>query len=53
MPDSSVTGPMGNSSIPISAPARPTTSAAATQNTAQPAYFTASRRSRPAGAITR
>ena len=52
-PESSVTGPIGNSTQPTSVPTTTTVSVAATQNTAAAAYFTSSRRMRPAGAMSR
>ena len=53
VPDSSVTGPTGNSTQPMSVPTTTTVSVAAAQNTAAPRYFTTSRRMRPAGAMSR
>ncbi len=52
-PESSVTGPTGKRIQPTSTPTTTTVTVAAMQKAAAERYFTSSRRTRPAGAISR
>ena len=53
VPDSSVTGPTGNRAAPVARPTAATTNVTATANITIAAYFTVSRRTRPAGTASR
>src|SRR6266516_1257679 len=52
-PDSSVTGPIGNSAAPVASDAATTTQQADSPNTTIAAYLAASSRARPAGTVSR
>src|SRR5215468_3180135 len=52
-PDSSVTGPIGNSAAPVASEAATTTQQADSPNTTIAAYLAASSRARPAGTVSR